>query len=103
MRKDLHLQILKYVDSNHGCTETELIQSLNLTKEETLFVQSEMNVTKKILLKDNEKINLTFEGKNLLLKYDELQEARRSSEKAMWVAILALLVNAIQIFQNYGQ
>jgi hypothetical protein len=95
---DVYIKILKYANDNPGFTLQQIIDILpdqkgiiyrEITNRKQIFVQSTEDA------KDN--YMLTFEGRMLLLQYEELEQARKSSRNAMFIAILAIVISFASI------
>jgi len=105
IRKNIHIEILKYAQEHTEFIKDELMEDLKFTQEEKdLFVQKLINDksliqntgrTKKTETGEESLFIIATEGRFKLLEYEELEEARKSSKEARWFAIMAIGFTAI--------
>jgi len=112
IRKNIHIEILKYAQEHIEFTKDELMSDLKFIQEEKdLFVQKLINDksliqntgrNKKTKVGEESLFVIATEGRFKLLEYEELEEARKNSKKARSFAIIAIMITAvvgiIQIF-----
>ena len=108
MKEDIHIKVLRCVH-NHpdGITISEIEAKLNLDPDTLRWVNEECDTGgKKFWRKgraDNNQwiIQLSMEGRAILLEHDELSHARKSSKQATWLAfgalVVAIVVGIVQI------
>ncbi len=112
--KDLCIRVLKYGDDHReGFTFNEMKQCLWLDDNQAEYLRGLIKIgevfksveyTKTENGKDvlKEKLLMTFKDKFRLMQYLEIKEAMKSSRRAMWIAILsimiAVLLGSYQIF-----
>ena len=108
-KENIYIKILKYATEKKEFTESELLSDLKLNQDEKNFVLNEVfrksdllcNTGRCIIREDGGFMNIwtiSVEGMFKLLKYKELEEARKSSKQAMRFAIAALIVSSILAF-----
>ena len=116
IRKNIHIEILKYAQEYIEFTKDELMDDLKFVQEEkTLFVQKLINDksliqntgrNKKTESGEESLFIIATEGRFKLLEYEELEEARRSSKEARQFAIIAIgftaIIGFIQILASIG-
>jgi len=102
MKEDIYIKILKWAQSNPGFTWEELKN--NFPKQEK-FLHREITQRNNPLFEINKSGDidrskeyiLSFEGRFKLLEYEELQEARQSSRRAMYIAIISIIMTLITL------
>ena len=105
IRKNIHIEILKYAQDHMEFTKVELMDYLKFTKEEkALFVQKLINDksliqntgrSKKTKSGEESLFIIATEGRFKLLEYEELEQARKSAKEARQFAIIAIIITAI--------
>lgn len=100
-KEDIYIRVLEYAKGKgmDGFTFDEITKDLKLTEDEQQFIKmntvSTDNSVFWYLNEDREKMSLTFDGRAMLLDHQELIEARKSSSKAMRIAIIAILLTLV--------
>jgi hypothetical protein len=93
--QDVYIKILKYANEHPNFTYQQISDE---------FPEQKQLIGKEILRKQiiygasvSDQYMLTFEGRMLLLEYEELNEARKSSRTAMIIAIISILLTFFSI------
>lgn len=105
IRKNIHIEILKYAQEHTEFTKDELMTDLKFIQEEkNLFVREFIHGklliyntgrNKKTKAGEEGLFIIAAEGRFKLLEYEELEESRKSSLEARWFAIIAIIITAI--------
>ena len=106
LRKNFYIEILKYVDIKCEFTEDEIFKDLDFSEEERqLFVGIKYNKTmlentgrKKDVKNYGTELTvftISPEGKFRLEEYMALDEARKSSKKAIEIATISLIISSL--------
>lgn len=105
IRKNIHIEILKYAQERIEFTKDELMNDLKFVQEEKdLFVQKLINdksliqntgKNKKTKFGEENLFIITTEGRSKLLEYEKLNEVRKSSKEARSLVIIAIIVTMI--------
>lgn len=93
---DIYIKILKYANDNPKFTYQEIVDAFPDQKQliikeirrKQIFIDTAAN---------SEQYMLTFEGRMLLLEYEELNDARKSSRTALIIAIISILLTFFSI------
>ena len=108
---DTHIRILRYALANPSFIVIDLCNDLNLSDDEKIFLLSQLNRKEFFecigIINAREgdinsaaylsKYMLSFEGRERLLEYDELKEARENAHEARCLALMALIVSSIGV------
>ncbi len=98
---DIYIRILKYAKEKgmSGFSFNDIKNDLNLTEEEQEFVEMNTLSTDNSVFwwvnDDRKEMALTFDGRAMLLEHQELKEARKSSSRAMTIAIISILLTLL--------
>jgi hypothetical protein len=105
IRKNIHIEILKYAQDHIEFTKDELMDDLKFVQEEkNLFDQKLINDksliqntgrNKKTKAGEKSLFIIATEGRFKLLEYEELEQARKSAKEARSFAIIAIIITAI--------
>ncbi len=92
MKKDIHIQILQYASELQIFTLRDILDEF---PDHEKLIRGEMVLSHLFMALDdnigeNEKFMLSFEDRFRLLEYQELAEARKSSKRAMGIAIISI-------------
>lgn len=116
LETDLYIKVLKYAKNNpNGITLNDIREKFDLNGKETEVVKKQLCTSHggspPPLITETTQPNqrgegreklyiLSFNGTMRLLEYEELEQARKSSRRALYVAIAALLTSIlVGIFQ----
>ncbi len=98
-KNDVYIKILKYARDKPGFTFQQIMDAF---PEQRGLIKQE--ITRKSIFiddaSDSDKYKLTFEGRFYLLEYEELKEARKSSQNAMLIAIISILLTFFSILYS---
>lgn len=93
---DIYIKILKYANENPGFSFQKITDAFpdqkKLIVEELRRNKIFINVSP-----NSDQYMLSFESRFQLLEYEELNEARRSSRKATFIAIASILITLLSI------
>lgn len=108
IRKDVHIEILKYAYEHGEFLCQDLMNDLEFNQnEKDYFSQILIHEGNLICNTGRNKTNddgqhsiftISTEGRFKLLEYDELQEARKSSQGARFWSIVAMIITALFSF-----
>ena len=98
---DIYIKILKWANKNPGFSfgditnafpsQKELITKTIQKNKDQIFIQVSPN---------SDKYMLTFESRFKLLEYEELNDARKSSKRAMAIAIISIILTLFSILYS---
>jgi len=103
LKEDIYIRVLKYAASKGigGFTLKELNSDLNLSDDEKHFIEMNTMSTDNSVFwystPERRKVTLSFDGRAMLLEHEELRDARKSSKRAMTIAIISIILNVIGI------
>ncbi|WP_114787191.1 hypothetical protein [Vibrio tetraodonis] len=99
---DLHINILKCVrDAKEPVTIPFIERKLGLDTDSLKWVNEECDTGSRMFVRNGKipnegwRISLTITGYQVILDYESIKQARRSSTVATWIAIAALVVSII--------
>lgn len=106
-KENLYIRILKDANKKEKFTENELFGSLGLSSEERKFVSNHIfrgtdlftntGEVNKVGTNTESILRISENGIFKLLEYEQLDEARRSSKQATYIAIIAMILTIISI------
>lgn len=95
-KNDIYIKILKYANENPGFSYQQIMNAFpdqeKLIKKQLIQTGSFIDVSPK-----SDQYMLSFESRFRLLEYEELNEARKSSRRAMFIAIASILITLFSI------
>jgi len=94
-KDDIYIELFKWAKKKVYFT-LEDIKKENKFKDYFSLIEKEMQQSRIfICLEDNFKYALSFEDRFRLLEYEELQQAKKQSNIATWIAIIAMIITVI--------
>ena len=95
-KNDIYIKILKYANENPGFSFQQITDAFPDQKK---LITEELRRNRIFIdvSPNSDQYMLSFESRFRLLEYEELNEARKSSRRAMLVAIAAILITLFSI------
>ncbi|MCK4446771.1 MAG: hypothetical protein KAW56_06785 [Candidatus Marinimicrobia bacterium] len=107
--EDIYIKALRYAKEKgfSGFTFDDIFKDLELSKEEQEFLQMNTISTDNSVFwwvdEDRNKMTLSFDGRAMLLEHEELKDARASARRAMYIAIISILLTlASVVYQMFS-
>jgi hypothetical protein len=98
MKDNNYIELLKWGRAKGEVTDQELIQKLNEYNMPSGYGGNPLSLNffvQGIFFRTGDKNMLTFDAVFELNEHERLEEARKSSRNAMWIAIGAMIISAL--------